>query len=293
MTQKIIMSLMLTLLSNYLFGCTPIDDAIKNFGPIKKSEAARYGLDGGIDVENLSKAIEAQDLYLAKFAHSAGLIKIPDPVPTNINNSVKDWESVAYGGFIYVNQLCTGYIGELYNYQDGYERSRKAATNQVVGTGTAASAVAGVAGASSQFLTYIATAFGLVSLTTNNIFDYFAVRYTPGAAKEVTDKLYSDLRKSLRDNPGAITTRYAAVDFIQRSITVCMPFTIEAITTKSAQTAKIEGGTVQSASSPGTLPSGTSNTKPEPSQTPTPRQPGTETGNSLFFAPQSVRVNDK
>lgn len=225
---------------NSLSGCAAVDTFSTKLFSSSESESVRKGINYNFDEKKLVSDIKNQDEYLEQFARSAGLAGMPKPVSTNASSEIHDWESVAMGGFLYVNQLCSGYISELYQYQDAHERTRRLVTNEITGIGTAATAIAGVAGASSNWLAYLASVFGLTTLTANNIFDYSTVRYSAPAAKDVTDALFSDLRQTLGENQGRIVTRYQAVDVIQRSITACMPYTIEAVTTKAAQTSKIE-----------------------------------------------------
>ena len=134
---------------------------------------------------------------------------------------VTDWTAFTLAGMNDIERRCDAYL----NWLDAQRRDRTPVLSQIAAMGGTAGAIMGVAGAGTQALSIVATAFGLAGSTYANWNSRLLLDVDHSTVQTIVYTRQQQYRKA---NAGVIVPdRPAAVYLLRGYLRICMPITIE------------------------------------------------------------------
>jgi hypothetical protein len=179
----------------------------------------REGAGSDLYSGQLPQATQLQDAYVYYICRQAG--NPNDGTPDGSSCAVSNWTTFTLAGMNDIDQRCDAYLSWL----DAQRRDRTPVLTQIAAMGAATGAIMGVAGAGTQALAIVATAFGLASTTYANWNSRLLLDVDHSTVQTLVYMRQQQYRKG---NAGVIVPdRAAAIYFLRGYLRICMPITIE------------------------------------------------------------------
>jgi hypothetical protein len=179
----------------------------------------REGAGSDLYTAELPQATQLQDEYVYYICRQAGN-QNPDSSAGGTCDGV-NWTAFTLAGMNDIDRRCDAYLTWL----DAQRRDRTPFLAQIAAVGGSAAAIMGVAGAGTQALSIVATAFGLAGTTYANWNSRLLLDVDHSTVQTVVYTRQQDYRKV---NAGmTVPDRPAAIYLLRGYLRICMPTTIE------------------------------------------------------------------
>ena len=179
----------------------------------------REGAGSDLYSAQLAQATQLQDQYVYYICRQTG--NPSEESPDGSSCVVGDWTAFTLAGMNDIERRCDAYLDWL----DAQRRDRTPILSQIAAMGGTAGAIMGVAGASTQALAIVASAFGLASTTYANWNSRLLLDVDHSTVQTIVYTRQQDYRKA---NAGVIVPdRPAAIYLLRGYLRICMPITIE------------------------------------------------------------------
>lgn len=189
-------------------GCNPVSE-----------QYFREGAGADLYSANLAQATQLQDDYVYYICRQAG--NPDDQTAAGRSCFVTNWTAFTLAGMNDIEQRCDAYL----NWIDAQRRDRTPVLSQIAAIGGTTGAIMGVAGAGTQALSIVATAFGLASTTYANWNSRLLLDVDHSTVQTIVYTRQQEFRKV---NVGVIVPdRPAAIYLLRGYLRICMPITIE------------------------------------------------------------------
>ncbi len=178
----------------------------------------REGAGSDLYTAQLPQETQLQDQYVYYICRQT---RNPGEEGTDGSSCVTDWTAFTLAGMNDIDRRCDAYLDWL----DAQRRDRTPILTQIAALGGSAGAIMGVAGAGTQALSIVATAFGLAGTTYANWNSRLLLDVDHSTVQTIVYTRQQDFRKA---NVGVIVPdRPAAIYLLRGYLRICMPITIE------------------------------------------------------------------
>jgi len=179
----------------------------------------REGVGDDLNSGQLAQATQLQDQYVYYICRQAGGLNEETFVGSSCDGA--NWTAFTVAGMNDIDQRCDAYL----NWLDAQRRDRTPVLSQIAAMGAATSGIMGVAGAGTQAIAIVATAFGLAGTTYANWNSRLLLDVDHSTVQSVVYRRQQQYRDSIVSL--AVTNRAAAIYLLRGYLRLCMPITIE------------------------------------------------------------------
>lgn len=200
----------------------------------RTANLVRYGSD--VNLQQVVEVRKEQDGLLASLGQLAGIdVCLPESpdAGTGVRNSATctplsgldqgQWYSVAEAGLWAIDRECQLYLDAIF----WFDRAKDRTVDQIGLTAVASTAITGFTGGSSQTLSILASAFGLVGASVENVGSGLLYDIGPSSVHEIVVKSQTAFRQRFDRNQSEVSTRIDALNEIQNYAEICLPPKIE------------------------------------------------------------------
>jgi hypothetical protein len=182
----------------------------------------REGVGVTLNSGQLAQATQLQDDYVYYICRQAGGFNVETAVGPSCDPS-SNWTAFTVAGMNDIDQRCDAYLDWL----DAQRRDRTPVLAQIAAMGAATSGIMGVAGAGTQAIAIVATAFGLAGQSYANWNSRLLLDVDHSTVQAV---VYGNQVQYRKDNASLISTvpdRPSAIYLLRNYLRLCMPISIE------------------------------------------------------------------
>lgn len=230
-------------------------------GADRTANLVRYGSD--IDVKQVVEVRKQHELLLASLGQMAGIDVCmpiaPDTAAATLVQSIctplnklegQQWLAITKMGLWAIDRECQLYLDAIF----WFDRAKDHTVDQIGLTAVASAAITGFTGGSSQTLSILTSAFGLIGATVENVGSGLLYDIGPSSVHEIVEKSQIEFRKQFEKTEGRVSTRVDALNQLQNYAEICLPPKIETEIRKAVKTANVgvveAGGTQVGIGSP-------------------------------------------
>jgi hypothetical protein len=181
----------------------------------------REGAGSDLYSAQLAEATQLQDEYVYYICRQAGNHNLDPSVGGSCDGT--NWTAFTLAGMNDIDRRCDAYLTWL----DAQRRDRTPVLAQIAAMGGSAGAIMGVAGAGTQALSIVATAFGLAGTTYANWNSRLLLDVDHSTVQTVVYTRQQQFRKDNASTIGVIPDRASAIYVLRGYLRICMPITIE------------------------------------------------------------------
>ena len=179
----------------------------------------REGVGVTLNSGQLPQTTQLQDEYVYYICRQAGGFKEETAAGPSCTGA--DWTTFTVAGMNDIDQRCDAYLDWL----DAQRRDRTPVLAQIAAMGAATSGIMGVAGAGTQAIAIVATAFGLAGQSYANWNSRLLLDVDHSTVQALVYRRQQQYRQSIYNI--AVPSRASAVYLLRGYLRLCMPITIE------------------------------------------------------------------
>ena len=179
----------------------------------------REGVGVTLNSGQLAQATQLQDEYIYYICRQAGGFN--EAAAAGPSCAGTDWTTFTVAGMNDIDQRCDAYLDWL----DAQRRDRTPVLAQIAAMGAATSGIMGVAGAGTQAIAIVATAFGLAGQSYANWNSRLLLDVDHSTVQALVYRRQQQYRQSIYNI--AVPSRASAIYLLRGYLRLCMPITIE------------------------------------------------------------------